>query len=160
MNASELDIAAAHCYFAAFCFNTAWDLIDKAGRSPEDDEQMLRLAQASLWHWTQRPDCTPTNLSIGYWQVSRVYALLHRPADALRYADLCLKATPDDEPHLMGYAHEAAARAAFISGDRPIAREHLSRAKGFASKVSDADDRQGLERDLQELESACDTANP
>ena len=36
---------------------------------------MILYALASLWHWTQRPDCSTTNLSIGYWQAASVYAL-------------------------------------------------------------------------------------
>jgi len=54
----------AHHYFAAQCFNQTWDLLEKAHRSPEEGEQMLLLALASLWHWTQRDDSTPQNLSI------------------------------------------------------------------------------------------------
>jgi hypothetical protein len=30
MSEPDFDIAAAHKYFAASCFNRAWDLIDKA----------------------------------------------------------------------------------------------------------------------------------
>jgi hypothetical protein len=73
---ADFDADQAHRHFSASCFNLAWELIDKPDRTAEDDEQMVRLAQASLWHWTQRSDCTDKNLSIGYWQVSRVCALL------------------------------------------------------------------------------------
>ena len=52
------DIEHAHKYFSVNCFNLTWELIDKPDRTPKDNEQMVRLAQASLWHWTQRPDCT------------------------------------------------------------------------------------------------------
>jgi hypothetical protein len=53
-------------------------LIEKRDRTPEEDEQMIRLNQASLWHRTQREDCISTNLSIGYWQAARIYTLLGR----------------------------------------------------------------------------------
>lgn len=52
-----------HEAFSGGCFNKCWTLIEKADRSPEDVEDMLLLAQASLWHWKQRNDCTPMNLS-------------------------------------------------------------------------------------------------
>jgi hypothetical protein len=55
---SEFDRTAAHRYFSANCFNKAWTLIDKEDRTPEEDQQMIRLNQASIWHWTQREDCT------------------------------------------------------------------------------------------------------
>jgi hypothetical protein len=61
----DFDTEKAYRYFAADCFNKAWELIEKADRTPEDDERMLRLAQASLWHWTERNDCDNTNLAIG-----------------------------------------------------------------------------------------------
>ena len=48
----DFDTEQAHRYFSTHCFNMAWQLIEKPDRTPEDDEQMIRLAQASLWHWT------------------------------------------------------------------------------------------------------------
>jgi hypothetical protein len=62
------DIAAAHKYFAAHCFNAVWDLIDKPERTLEDDRMMVALSQASIYHWQNRPDCEPRRLSVGYWQ--------------------------------------------------------------------------------------------
>jgi hypothetical protein len=61
---------------------------------------MLHCAFAGLWHWTQRLDCTATNRSIGYWQISRIYALLGQADNAHRYGELCLKASqePGVEP--------------------------------------------------------------
>ena len=64
----EFDLQVAHRYFSATCFNQAWELIDKPERTAEEDEAMVQLSLASTWHWTQREDCTPANLSIGYWQ--------------------------------------------------------------------------------------------
>lgn len=52
----DFDRIAAHRYFSAECFNQAWDLIEKPQRTAEDNEKMLLLSIASLWHWTQRPD--------------------------------------------------------------------------------------------------------
>lgn len=71
---ASFDVPAAHRFFAADCFNRAWELIDKPDRTSDDDLRMISLAQASLWHWTERPDCTPRNLSIGYWQLSHIYS--------------------------------------------------------------------------------------
>ena len=33
--APEFDVSAARSYFSARCFNRAWDLIEKTGRTPE-----------------------------------------------------------------------------------------------------------------------------
>lgn len=150
MNPPDFDLASAHRYFSAKCFNLAWELIEKPNRTAEDDEQMLRLAQASLWHWTQRPDCQPRNLSIGYWQASRIHALLGRAADAKHIGELSLTAAQDD-PFLTAYAHEALARAALVANDTAILKLNLAEANRFASQVADDEDRQVLLKDLQEL---------
>ncbi|MGH6611980.1 MAG: VOC family protein [Burkholderiaceae bacterium] len=72
---ADFDVAAAHKYFAADCFNKAWDLIEKPDRSAEDNRLMVALSHASIYHWLQRPDCDNTRLSVGYWQASRIQSL-------------------------------------------------------------------------------------
>jgi hypothetical protein len=151
MNPPEFDLAAAHRYFAAQCFNRAWELIDKRARTPDEDEQMLQLNQASIWHWTQRSDCQPKHLSIGYWQASRIHAILDRGAEARRYAELCLAHTPEDDAFLMGYAHEALSRAASKVGDAVTAAQHFEQATKYAGMVSDDEDRRLLMNDLDSL---------
>ena len=148
----SFDTEHAHKYFSANCFNTAWQLIEKPDRTPDDDEQMIRLAQASLWHWTQRSDCTDKNLSIGYWQASRVYALLGEVENARKYAQCCLDKTPADEPFFLGYAYEALARAESIADNGAKAKEHLAEARRHAEGVRDAEDKQLLVNDLKTLE--------
>src|SRR5688572_8043756 len=100
---SNFDEAAAHRYFSATCFNRTWDWLDKANRSSDDDEAMIACCLASLWHWLQRPDCTPRNRSVAFWQVSRVYAMVGQPQNAWRYGELCLKASEGEEPFYLGY---------------------------------------------------------
>ncbi len=63
----SFDSKHAHRFFSAHCFNSTWKLIDKAKRTEPENEQMIQCTLASLWHWTQREDCTDMNLSIGYW---------------------------------------------------------------------------------------------
>jgi hypothetical protein len=143
----------AHEFFSKSCFNRAWDLIDQSDRTPEDNEQMLLLSQAALWHWTQRPDCTPKNLSIGYWQLSRIHAI-QRDADAARKAGQnCLEKSPTDDPFLMGYAHEALCRAELVAGHPGHAKDHHVKAVRFAEQITDKEDQEILLKDLKELES-------
>ena len=89
----DFDIQIAHKYFSAECFNRTWGFIDKPIRSKSDEDQMLQLSLASLWHWTQRQDINPTNFSIGYWQVSRVFSLMRQAENARHYGELCLEAS-------------------------------------------------------------------
>ena len=147
----DFDSAKAHQFFSAHCFNSAWELIDKPARTPEENEQMIQRTMASLWHWTQREDCTDKNLSIGYWQAARVYALAGEPDNARKYAQRCLDITPTDDPFCLGYAHEAMARAEALAGNEENATEHLAKATQFATNVTKAEDRKLLEADLTTL---------
>lgn len=146
-----LDTDAAHRYFSAFCFNQAWTLIDKSDRTPAENEQMIQLAQASLWHWTQREDCTERNLSISYWQLSRIYVLVGEAENARKYAVQCRQVTPTDDLFCLGYAYEASARAELLSNDAKTAESYLNKANEIASQIDKAEDRQLLLDDLKTI---------
>lgn len=150
----SFDPAAAHRFFSADCFNRAWTYIEKADRTPEDDQGMLLLASASLWHWTQRADCTDLNLSIGHWQMSRVLSLLHRGEEAMKHAIQSLKYAKNAKPFFKASAHEAAARAGKLMNDQARFREHLHAAKTLAGAVEDAQEASMLKNDLGILETS------
>jgi len=149
----SFDTAAAHKYFAAHCFNSAWDLIDKPSRTPEEDRLMVALNQASIYHWQNRPDCTPKNLSVGYWQASRIQALLGNAAEAMRHAQVCLGYSAGLAPFHVGYAHEAVARAAGLAGDAALAAEHWGLAQAQVGLVAGEKDRALLANDLAGLKA-------
>lgn len=147
---ADFDLQAAHKYFSAECFNRAWDYIDKPLRKKDEEEHMLQLSLASLWHWTQRTDCKPTNLSVGYWQVSRVYALLRQADNAKRYGELCLQVSQgkDVAPFYRGYAYEALARAEMVSGNLDEMEKQLIQAHQIATTLTDAEEKKMLLKDL------------
>jgi hypothetical protein len=148
----DFDVAAAHNYFSANCFNAAWDLIDREKRTDEEDRQMILANMASIYHWTQRKDCTDQNLSVGFWQSSRIFSLLNQPENARRFADLSLKYAATATPFFQGYAYEALARAAKIAGDAAAQAEYLAKAKELVEVVTNADERKFLSADLESLE--------
>ncbi len=150
-NTPPFDVTAAHRWFAASFFNQTWDLIDQPTRTPEEDELMIATCQASLCHWRQREDCQRVNLSVGYWQAARVYALARRPDDARRYAELCLAHSTGEGAFFEGYAHEALARAALLSGDDASCRAHVEAARQLAAQIEDVDSRGALEADLNSI---------
>jgi len=145
------DAAAAHKYFAAHCFNSAWDLIEKKERTAEDDRLMVALNQASIYHWLQRPDCSNKQLSVGFWQASRIQSLLGNAAEAARQAEVCLSYSGELEPFYLGYAHEALARAAKLRGDEDEAVSHKEQAKMLASAIKEKDERDLLLKDLDSI---------
>lgn len=153
-NPPEFDLNIAHKYFSAACFNSTWDLIDKPVRTPEEDEQMLMSSMASAWHWTQREDCQPTNLAIAYWQIARVYALLHQIDNSRHYGQMCLSVSQQEgvEPVFQGFAYEALARAEMVAGERDQMQRYLREAFQKAELVTDAEDKEQLMKDLRALQ--------
>jgi len=146
----DFDIQAAHKYFSAECFNRAWDFMDKPIRKKNEDDMMLQLSLASLWHWTQRKDSTSTNLSISYWQVSRVFALLRQAEDARHYGELCLEVSQGEDVRAFyrGYAYEALARAEMVAGNENEMEKHLIQAHQVAASLPDPEEMKQLLRDL------------
>jgi hypothetical protein len=146
-----VDLTAAHKYFSAECFNRAWNYIDKTIRTPAEEEQMLLLAFASFYHWTQRPEQTAENRSIGLWQLSRVYALLGQADNARRYAEKCRAESdlPDLPPYCLGYAYEALARAEMVAGKKDKMQAYIFLAQKTAEKMADEEARDMLLNDLK-----------
>jgi tetratricopeptide (TPR) repeat protein len=148
---TSFDEAAGHRYFSANAYNSAWDYIRLPERAEEETEAMLHAAHASFWHWMHRPDLTPTNLAIGYWQLARVYTLAGEPETALRYAGRSLEASNATELVFQGFAYEALARAEAARGDMEAAAAHKARALALAQQVEDPEDRLLLMNDLDTL---------
>jgi hypothetical protein len=145
------DVAAAHRYFAPQFFNRCWDYIEKPSRTPEEDERMIGLAHASICHWRERPDYSERSRSIGYWQLSRVYAIAGRPEEARRYGELSLQHAAGEPPFYVAYAHEAIARAAKLARDDAAYQAHVLKARELSAAVTDSGEREALEKDLTEL---------
>lgn len=149
----DFDIQSAHKYFSAECFNRAWDYIDKPKLTSEEADLMLGLSLASLWHWSQRVDCTATHLSIGYWQVSRVFARLNQADNARHYGELCLEAAQKAGvgQFYSGYAYEALARAEAVAGSQAKRDAYLDQAKRVAAALPDGEEKQQLLKDLETI---------
>jgi hypothetical protein len=151
MTSETFDEAAAHRHFGPICFNRAWKLLEKQNRTPAENDEMLLSAMASLWHWSQRDDCEPRNLAAGYWQVSRVQAVLGNGLEARRYAARSAMHATNEPPFCMAYAHEALARAGRVLKDEPAVQRHLEEATRLLAQVADPQERELLEADLATL---------
>jgi hypothetical protein len=153
MSVPQFDVQAAHRFFSAECFNAAWDLMEKPGRSPEEDHRMLALTMASYWHWTQRNEHTAENMSVAFWQISRVYALLRQAENASVYGKLALDAVQDTDapPYCKAYAYEALARAEMLAGNAAQMQQHLESARQVAAEMSDPEVKKALLKDLASI---------
>lgn len=147
------DAKAGHEYFAAYCFNATWELLDKESRTDEETEAMIDLAHASRSHWRERDDQSPKTLSIGAWQISRVYAVADRPDEALRYGTEALEIARSEGlgDFYIGYGHEAVARAASAMGDSETAGLHIEAARNLLGSIADGGSRDALAADLDSV---------
>jgi uncharacterized protein (DUF2126 family) len=126
-------------------FNGTWKLID----SRADDELMVHMAHASAYHWAVAAECEPANRARGEWLLARVYALTGRPEPALHHARACLRWCAENGlgDWDLAFAHEALARALKVAGADYAAEVAAARAV----PVADDEDRELLERDLEQL---------
>jgi tetratricopeptide (TPR) repeat protein len=143
----------SHRQIASQCFNRVWDFLDLQERTKEEEEQMVHLAHTSFWHWTQVEEHTPQNLSIGYWQIARVYAVVGNGEQSQYYADRCIEVSLEASipPFYIGYGYEALARAYMVLGQNEIALDTFQKALRYAEEVVVEDSKKMLLKDLYEI---------
>ena len=129
------------------CNNSTWEMVE-AERTPDHDEEMLRRAYASTYHWARAARRTPANEARGAWLLAKVQLLAGQPQLSLRYADRCLELCNQHGlvDFDLAYAHEARARALKTLGDDIAAGESWELAKSVP--IADAADQAILDADL------------
>jgi hypothetical protein len=142
-----------HRQLAVACFNGVWDLLDKQGRTEIEDEEMLNKAHASLYHWTKVENHSPTNLSVGYWLLARVYAMLELGERALHYAEKCLSISIDNnlEPFYVAYAYEAKARAYAVLKKEQEMRAQKMNGQEVKERIENEEFKLLITKDLQTI---------
>jgi DNA-binding transcriptional MerR regulator len=132
-------------------FNHTWELLETAERTPAQDDRMIHAAHASRFHWEQVGDAT--NLLVGEWQCSRVYAVLGRSEPALWHARRALAVA--EEAEITGFfraaSYEALTRALLVAGDRARAAAAEADAWQAAEAIDDDEDRLIFEQDMASL---------
>jgi hypothetical protein len=128
--------------------NSIWELLTKADRTAEEDEDMVARAYASLYHWARAARRGPENVARGEYMVARVQASLGRGELALHHARRSMAAVADHGlvDFDLAYAHEALARAFEASGDHAAADAEL--AKALEVPIADPEDKAILDADL------------
>jgi hypothetical protein len=150
--AEALD-AETHKRLGIDLFNKTWTLMEKHGRTPEEDDEMLHCTHASAYHWLHVG--TAANRARSEWQCSRVNAILGRPEAALAHARRCLELV-QSSPELMEEfdlpaAYEALARAHLVAGDLSEARRYRELGVAETAKIADEEDRRIMEADLSTI---------
>ena len=137
-------------------YNSSWALLEKAERTPAEDDELLHQAHASTYHWLEAPECEPKNRARGEWLCSRVYSVVGRAEPALHHARRCL-AIVESHPENMedwdvAFAYEALARASSVAGRSEDAERFAQHARKAVAAVADPEDREHVEEALQTLE--------
>jgi len=142
---------SAHRAFAKAAFNGAWDLIDLAERSADQDRQMLALAFASRWHWGEVG--TDQNIAISDWQVGHVASLVGDRwlAETFSRAAYERAQSADLPTWLRASAAEGMARAAAVAGDRAGYERHVAEARELLAQVDDPEDVTLIEGQLASI---------
>jgi uncharacterized protein YndB with AHSA1/START domain len=129
------------------CNNSIWELIDTE-RTAERDEELLRRAYASAYHWQRAASREPANEARAAYMLAKVQLLVGQPALSLQYADRCMAVCRE---HGLGdfdlaYAHEARARALKALGrDDEAATEW---AAAHEVPIADPEDQAIVDGDL------------
>jgi hypothetical protein len=129
-------------------FNHTWTLLDRAERTPDEDDEMLGAAHASRYHWA-KATTDARNQARGEWQLARVYAVLGRGEPAVHHAQRCLEwcGRGEVEDWDVAFAHEALSRAYRVAGDSARAEEHKARARELGDAIADPEDREHFDKD-------------
>ena len=136
---------------AVSLFNRAWELMEKPGRSRDEDDEMVHAAHASRYHWGVVGE--PVNRARGEWQISRVYTVLGRGEPATAHAQRCLQICQEQgiADWDLAYAYEALARAYQAAGDATQLGKFKKMARDAGDRIIAAEDRAHFDDDYSTL---------
>ncbi len=147
-----IDTQEIHQAFAKKINGEVWALLEKAERTPDEDEIMILAAHASAYHWLHGG--TRVHEQRSEWMMAHVYTVLGRDEPALHHARRCMQLTERYAPEIKdfdrGYAHEALARANALTGQSDQASRERRIAEELGAQIQDAEDRQIFLADLHQ----------
>jgi uncharacterized protein YndB with AHSA1/START domain len=131
------------------CNNAAWEMIE-AERTPANDEELLRRAYASAYHWQRAARRGPENEARAHWMLAKALLIAGQPERSLHYADACLAQCEEHglADFDLAYALEARARALRALGRVDQALDVWAAAQAVA--IADPEDLTIVEADLAE----------
>lgn len=121
-----------HRTLAVSAYNSTWELLEipDDDRTSEQNEEMVRRAYASAYHWQRATGYAQLNEARSEWILSRVWRARGNAEMTMHYAEMCWVRTialglSDFD---LAYALDAMARAFALAGDRERATEWWQRA--------------------------------
>jgi hypothetical protein len=135
------EIAKWHRWFAISCNNRAWELVERAQRSPSESHELLHAAHAAAWHWARVG--TDLNEARAQMLLGMAHALAGDGGLALRYATLAFNYFNEHEAPVweQAFVHATLAAAAAAAAQRDLHVEHYAEAKRLGAVIAEAEDQ-------------------
>jgi hypothetical protein len=128
-----------------------WQLLEKTGRTPAEDEELVLAATASSYLWLQVG--TIVHAQRAQWLLAHIHAVLSDSDLAMKHAVRCMELTLANSSQMedfdLAYAHEALARSHALQGNLAEARKFHTEALQLGHAISDPEDQQIFLSDLQ-----------
>ena len=145
--ASQDPVGDWHRTQAIECHNGAWEMV-AAERTPTNDDQLLRRAYASAYHWERASGRGPQNEVRSRYMIAKAHLLASNAEASLRDARSCLAGCREHglDDFDLAYAHEAVARALAALGHDAESRSEWAAA--LAVVIAEPDDREIVRADF------------
>jgi hypothetical protein len=140
-----------HRQVAVDAFNAAWELIDLASRTPEQEREMLGLAFTSRYHWGIVGG--DEQAMVGDWLIAHIASLLGFGDLAHRFASTALDVCRANgwTDWRLASTLEGMARASAATGDDHARDRYASEARRVLATVEDKEDRDLIASQLSSI---------
>lgn len=146
------DPVATHRPHAAALYNRAWELLETADRTPEQDREMIAAAFGSRYHWQLAGG--PEQIAVGDWMIANVAARLGLADTALLFARAAVEAAEAHDEfadYVLASCYEGMARAQATAGNDAERDRYIELSKKALQRIEEDDDRQVIEDQLRSV---------
>ena len=153
MGAEEknLTITEAHKEFAVQTNGRVWELLGKADRSQQEDDELLYAAYGSCYHWGKAG--TGVNQQRGEYMIAKAYISLNNMVEAQRHARRVLELTEAYKDELkdfdFAYAYEIVARSLAMNGELEEARKYHQMSRESGDEIANEEDKKWFDGDFE-----------
>jgi hypothetical protein len=121
--------------------NRGWTLTEQLTRTPEEDQEMLNAAHASVHLW--RTIGNANNFALGDLLLGQVHALLGNASYAMHYANLAYDyfTAKESDPWEVAIVHAVLANAAHCAGRAKLHESHYNTAEKLIAGLSDPEEK-------------------
>lgn len=139
-----------HQQLAAHLFNQSWDILLKEDRSRKEEDVLVNMVHASLYHWRQIGQ--PINILRGEWMIAHVYTILGHKEEALYHAENVMTLKDEIKPQDwdLAYCYEAMARVMALWGDKPAFDKYYEQALAAGKEIKDEGVQKQFDSDMND----------